>query len=105
MRILPTWPLALFMVGISAQAHSTQAASPESTQRSYNLLRENEDWSFLKDPTLRDDFLDPIKYIPLRSDEWYVTFGGELREAVEQVNNDNWGQQPYANAFFLERYM
>jgi hypothetical protein len=73
--------------------------------RTYNLLRENDDWSFLADPSLRSDFWDPIKYIPLACVACYVSFGGELREAFEQVGNDNWGKQPYTNAFLLQRYM
>jgi hypothetical protein len=34
-----------------------------------------------------------------------VSFGGEVREAFEQVGNDNWGKQNYTNTFFLQRYM
>jgi hypothetical protein len=73
----------------------------------YHLLREEDDWSFLGDPALRQDFWDPIKYIPLRrnSDDWYLTISGEAREVWEQTGNNNWGQQPYWNSFFLERYM
>jgi hypothetical protein len=73
--------------------------------RSYSLLREDENWSFLKDPTLRHDPWDPLKYISLGSEGWYLTIGGEAREVFESVGNDNWGKQPYRNAFFLERYM
>jgi hypothetical protein len=73
--------------------------------RTYNLLRENDDWSFLADPSLRSDFWDPIKYIPLDCDACYVSLGGEIREAFEQVGNDNWGKQRYMNAFLLQRYM
>jgi hypothetical protein len=73
--------------------------------RTYNLLRENDDWSFLADPSQRSDFWDPIKYVSLACDGCYVSFGGEIREAFEQVGNDNWGKQPYMNAFFLQRYM
>jgi hypothetical protein len=73
--------------------------------RSYNILRENEDWSFLADPTLNKDFWDPIKYIPLGSRGWYVSLGGEIREVFEQVGNDNWGKQNFTNTFFLQRYM
>jgi len=73
--------------------------------RSYTLLRENEDWSFLKDPSLRRDPWDPLKYIPLGPAGWYLTIGGEAREVFESVGNDNWGKQPYRNAFFLERYV
>src|SRR5438128_1601680 len=31
----------------------------------YKLLRYEEDYSYLKDPTRRTDFWDPIKYMPL----------------------------------------
>jgi len=31
--------------------------------------------------------------------------GGEAREVWEQIGNDNWGQQPFMNAYFNERYM
>ena len=34
-----------------------------------------------------------------------MTVGGEIREALERVANDDWGKQPYTNTFFLERYM
>jgi hypothetical protein len=69
------------------------------------LLRESEDWSFLKDQKLRQDLWDPIKYIPLGTNGEYLTIGGEVREVFEQVGNDNWGKQPYMNAFSLQRYM
>ena len=45
-----------------------------------------------------------MKYIALGCDGCYLSIGGEVREAFEQVGNDNWGKQPYMNAFFLERY-
>jgi Alginate export len=83
------------------RAQSDQA----QPDRNYSLLRENEDWSFLKDPLLRQDFWDPIKYIPLGSDDWYLTLGGEIREVLERVGNDNWGKQRYWNTFALQRYM
>ena len=73
--------------------------------RTYNLLSENDDWSFLADPSLRSDFWDPIKHIPLGCDTCYVSLGGEIRLVFEQVGNDNWGKQPYMNAFLLQRYM
>ena len=77
--------------------------------RAYNLLRENDDWSFLANPSLRSDFWDPIKYIPLGCltccEACYVSLGGEVREVFEQVGNDNWGKQRYVNAFLLQRYM
>lgn len=104
----PAIPLLLFVVAAShAHAQSDQTASPAPANRGYDLLRENEDWTFLRDRSLRQDFWDPIKYIPLRdgADDWYLTIGGEVRQVWERVGNDNWGQQPYLNSFWLQRYM
>jgi hypothetical protein len=101
MRIGSAGGAAAFLLAM-AYAQSDQTMVP---LRSYDLLRENEDWSFLQDPAARQDFWDPLKYIPLSANGWYLTIGGEIREALEQVGNDNWGKQPYMNTFFLERYM
>jgi hypothetical protein len=91
--------------GASAQSSSTSTKSVQD--RSYKLLREDENWSFLQDRSLRQDFWDPIKYIRLRKDkdDWYMTLGGEVREVWEQIGNDNWGQQPYQNGYLNERYV
>jgi hypothetical protein len=44
------------------------------------LDRSEEDWSFLKDPELRTDPWDPLKYIALRdAPGWYLTLAGEER--------------------------
>ena len=75
--------------------------------RTYKLLTEDEDWSFLRDPALRQDFWDPLKYIRLRNgrDDWYISLGAWTRQDFERIGNDYWGQQPIQNAFFLQRYM
>src|SRR5258706_13301970 len=96
MRIALVWFAVWFVVASSAHAQSVPA---------YSLLRENEDWSFLRDTSLRQDIWDPLKYIRLASEDRYLTIGGEVREVFEQVGNDNWGKQRYTNTFFLERYM
>src|SRR6201987_3486282 len=85
----------------------TSPAEAPPPSRNYHLLREDDDWSFLADPAERQDFWDPIKYIPLRSDRngWFLSMGGEAREMWEQIGNDNWGQQPFMNGYFDERYM
>jgi len=106
MRIFPILVLVFLVGELPARAQSDQT-NPPTPDRSYKLLSEDEDWSFLRDRSLRQDFWDPIKYIPLRSDadDWYLTIGGEAREVWEQIGNDNWGQQPYMNGYFNERYM
>lgn len=101
MRVVVAWAALFLALPLYAQVQDESQAPV----RTYNLLRENDDWSFLADPSRRSDFWDPIKYIPLRCEACYVSLGGEIREVFEQVANDNWGKQPYTNAFLLERYM
>ncbi|OUL98815.1 alginate export family protein [Variovorax sp. JS1663] len=68
-------------------------------------LRFDEDWSPLRDPALRTDFLDPLKWIPLNdSGSWYATLGGELRERYEYVRAPVFGLgSPPRNDYFLSR--
>jgi hypothetical protein len=101
MRCFALWAALFLTLPLCAQVQDNSSAP----DRTYNLLRENDDWSFLADPSQRSDFWDPIKYIPLGCEACYVSLGGEIREAFEQVGNDNWGKQPYMNAFLLQRYM
>jgi hypothetical protein len=114
MRIMRMRTLSCLLAGLTLASLGpqllSQAANPDQVpevNRNYKLLREDEDWSFLKDPKLREDFWDPIKYIPLRrsADDWYMTMGGEAREVWEQIGNDNWGESPYWNGYLNERYM
>jgi hypothetical protein len=107
MRIFLILATAFILTRLTAPAQSDNAGDPAIPDRSYKLLREDENWTFLRDRALRQDFWDPIKYIPLRNraDDWYLTIGGEAREVWEQIGNDNWGQQPYMNGYLNERYM
>ena len=79
MRILLILAAAFFLTRLTAHAQSDDAGDPAIPDRSYKLLREDEDWTFLRDRALRQDFWDPIKYIPLRNraNDWYLT--SELR--------------------------
>jgi hypothetical protein len=95
-----------FACACLSQAQQTTISEPPKQDRSLRLLREDEDWSFLRNKTLSHDFWDPLKYIQLREkNKWYLTIGGEAREVWEQIGNDNWGQQPYQNGYLNERYM
>ena len=78
----PIIAIALLVSVLPARAQSNQPVASASPDRSYRLLSEDEDWSFLSNPALRQDFWDPIKYIPLRkgANDWYLTIGGEARE-------------------------
>jgi hypothetical protein len=77
------------------------AADPKATLSTqnqppaYQLLRYDEDYSYLKDPARRTDFWDVIKYIPLGNrDGWYLSLGGEMRLRYEFFNNEDAGSQP-----------
>jgi hypothetical protein len=105
MRTASKWITGLAVTIAAAQAQTDQPASSAEPVRTYTLLGEDEDWSFLKDPSLRQDLWDPLKYIPLGPDGWYLSIGGGAREVLEQVGNDNWGKQNYTNTFYLERYV
>ena len=100
MRIFLILAAAFFLTG-TAHAQSDNAGDHAIQDRSYKLLREDENWTFLRNRALRQDFWDPIKFIPLRNraDDWYLTIRGEAREVWEQIGNDNWGQQPYMNGY------
>jgi Alginate export len=106
MRILVLLFILIVEV-LNIRAQPCQGVSTAPPDRTYKLLRDEEDWSFLRDRTLRQDFWDPIKYIRLRDhrDDWYMTIGGETRQDWERIGNDNWGEDPFQNAFFLQRYM
>src|SRR5260370_7808289 len=56
-----------FVSSLLSQGQSIPIAENPTPARTYHLLREDDDWSFLADPAERQDFWDPIKYIPLRS--------------------------------------
>jgi hypothetical protein len=58
--------VALFAAQAPSWPQAVSSAGSDVPDRSYRLLREDEDWSFLADPKLRQDFWDPIKYIRLR---------------------------------------
>ena len=107
MRTLTILMVISFAIPALSRGQSVPTAESPAPVRIYHLLREDDDWSFLADPDKRQDFWDPIKYIRLRPgrNDWFLSIGGEAREVWEQIGNDNWGQQPFMNAYFNERYM
>jgi len=84
--------------------------SKEEALPAYQLLRYDEDYSYLKEPSRRTDFWDAIKYVPVsHREDWYMSFGGFLRERFEILHNGDAGAGPANahgnNADFLERYL
>ena len=74
--------------------------------RAYKPNAADEDWSFLSDGSLRNDFLDPLKYIPLGSKTRYVTLSGEFRFRAEGFNIDEAaGNSSTEDDYILQRYL
>jgi hypothetical protein len=76
----------------------------------YKHLRYDEDYRYLRDPSRRTDFWDPLKYISTSSDpDWYLSIGGETREWFELFHNPGFGSLPESangyNLYPLQRYM
>lgn len=84
---------------------SSPIAALAADRPTYQDFRYDEDWRAMTDPALRTDVLDPIKWVPLARDpDWYVTFGGELRERYEAVRNPVFGLSgPARNDYLLHR--
>lgn len=91
---------------LAAPAAFSQIASSISPP-AYNLLRYEEDYSYLRDSTLRVDPWDGFKYIPLSVEgNHYLSLGGETRFQYEYFHNAGWGEGPQDdNGYLLQRYM
>jgi len=65
----------------------------------------DENFTFLRDPSNRTDFWDPLKYIPLdRDGKFYLTLGFEIRSEYEWFQNANWGAAPQTiSGYWLQR--
>ena len=86
--------LLLLVVPFVALADEiTTTGEIPSTPPAYNMLRFDENYSSLANPANRTDWFDPVKYIPLRTNDpsWYLTLGGELRERFEGNYDPNFG--------------
>lgn len=85
----------------------TAAAQPAHAVASYKTLRQDEDWSCLRDPALQIDVFYKPKYIPLRNEDgWYVSLGGDVRERYELLDHPSWGQGPTdTNGYLMQRYL
>jgi hypothetical protein len=92
-----------------SDGQADEKSKKEATPPAYKLLRYEEDYSYLKDSSRRSDFWDPIKYIPLCGrEDWYVSFGGEVRERCEFYHEQDAGQVPpdaRNNGYMLQRYL
>ena len=88
----------LLLLASPCLAQSVPTQDPPATsapQRpAYNLDRSEEDWQLLQHASQREDSWDPLKYIPLGRDGWYLTLAGEIRPFYEIYHNYSWGAGP-----------
>lgn len=106
-------PGSLFFVTAAvvwmAEGAWAQQATPAEAEcpQPYRLLRFDEDYSYLRDPSKKKEFFDDLKFIPLEeSGDYFLTLGGEIRQRYELYHNFNWGKAPPDhNGYLLERYM
>jgi len=81
-------------------------AFAQEQRPTFQLMRYDEDWSSLADPSRRRDWLDVLKYISLGRDGWYATIGGEIREKFELLDQPGFGLgPPDPNGYLLQRYL
>lgn len=105
---LTTLVLTCFLRAQQSLLNSTDR--PPLNRPSIKLIRYEEDWRPECDGTLKTEFLDRLKCIPLHVGtknpaQTYLSLGGEFRAVFERIQNDNWSNTPYAtNSFGLERY-
>ena len=89
---------------LCAGAVFAQTAEPQ--RPTFRSLRFDEDWSVLRDPRLRTDPWDRVKFIRLGKEDRYLSLGGESRLRYDQFRNANFGTGPQdGNGFALQRYL
>lgn len=84
---------------------AAQGQPPQGPQRpSFLDMRYDEDWSVLKNPALRGDLFDSMKYIEL-GERSYLSLGGEVRHRVDYWRDANFGYVPARNMdSVMQRY-
>src|SRR5262249_35437684 len=82
-------------------------AAAAARAQEYRTLRYDEDWSFLRDEARRGDWLDPLKYFPLRAGgAWWLSFGGDARIRYERYSEPVFNQTPVdRGGFLVQRYL
>lgn len=95
------------MIGMPSVIAGNLYAGDEGIRPDFKLSRQDEDYSALRDPELRTNVIDQLKFIPLSHDgTTWLTLGGEVRERYEYFQNANWGRGPQDdNGYSLTRFM
>lgn len=71
----------------------------------FRLLRYDEDYSKLQNDTVSNWYKN-LKYKPLKANDVYVSFGGEIRYQYFWYKNPAWGREPQdQDGFVLNRFL
>lgn len=85
---LPTGFIFLFST-TAAWSQSGQPNAQPLQPPPYKFLRQDEDWTMMRDPARRVDWSDELKYIRIgKRDEWHLSIGGEARPWYELYRNE-----------------
>ena len=73
----------------------------------FKLLRYDEDYSYLKNDTVKNYWYKKTKFLSLsKSKETYLSFGGEYRYQYFYFKNEGWGHEPKDNdGYLLSRFL
>src|ERR1700761_8023776 len=92
-----------FVTQVKAQ-DMTSSGENSFQPPAYQVLRFREHYGYLADPALRQDFFDALKHIQLGSDtNFFLTFGGEVRERFEGISNPDFGIPGAHDSYWLQR--
>jgi hypothetical protein len=107
LRIVLAWLSISTVVSSTAVVAQPAVEAVQGNRRpEYQSMRYEEDWSVLCDHSLRTDFWDPVKYLELSEDGWFLSLGGEGRLRYEAVQNAAFGAGPQdENGYLLRRYL
>jgi hypothetical protein len=88
---------------------AAQPAAPPTAPKIVRAYRPNiadEDWSFLENKALRQDFFDPVKYISLWNGRSYLTLAGEVRIRPEGLRvRAAPGEESTVDNYVFQRYL
>jgi hypothetical protein len=100
-RIVSSVLFVLVLAGSTVFAQTQCPTGPPA----YALLRQDEDYSYLRDPACGNDYWDRLKYVQLGSNaDTTFTLGGEIREWYEGYRNASWGYGTQdTNGYLLQR--
>jgi hypothetical protein len=81
-------------------------AVAEPTAPPFQLVRSDESYLYLRDPSNHRSWDDLIKYVPLNADgEVYLSLGGEIRERYDVFDAPRFGIGSKSDAYDLQRIL